>query len=177
MHRTLSAAVLAVSLLTGQSAARAHIVLTEANAPAGAYHLVTIRVPHGCAGSPTLALRVTLPEEVITAKPMAKPGWRIEITREPLAKPVPREGGMATERTQAIIWSGGSLPDAYVDEFSILLRLPERTGRLWFPTVQSCETGEVAWTDTSSPGGGGKHARNPAPGLTLLAPATGRAKG
>ena len=37
--------------------------------------------PHGCAGSPTVKLRVQIPEGVIGIKPMPKPGWTIETVK------------------------------------------------------------------------------------------------
>ena len=39
-----------------------------------------------------------------------------------------------------VVWSGGPLLDEHFDEFSVLMRLPNRPGAtLYFPVVQECE--------------------------------------
>ena len=45
-----------------------------------AYKAVFV-VPHGCAGSATIKIRVQIPEGVIAAKPMPKPGWNVETIK------------------------------------------------------------------------------------------------
>ncbi|MGE0224074.1 MAG: YcnI family protein [Acetobacteraceae bacterium] len=172
MRRFIAAAVAAI-VLTGGGAgrsAKAHVVLTKAEAVSGTYHMATFRVPHGCGTSPTIALRITIPEDIVIAKPMPKPGWQVTIFREPLPAPVSREGGTVTERPREIAWTGGSLPDDFVDEFSIMVRLPTRTGPLWFPTVQVCEQGETAWIEVPPEGLSVRDMRHPPPGLTLTPP-------
>ena len=42
---------------------------------AGAGARLTLRVPHGCAGSATLKVRVQVPEGMFSVKPMPKAGW------------------------------------------------------------------------------------------------------
>lgn len=156
------------------ASAQAHIVLKEPTAAAGAYYVATFRVTHGCAGSPTVALRVSLPEGITTAKPMPRPGWRIEINRAPLAVPVTIEGRTLTDRPTEIVWSGGPLPDAWFDEFSISLKLPAEVGTLRFPVVQVCETGETRWTDVPPEGKTTRDVRYPAPTMTLTPPPAAR---
>ena len=53
----------------------AHVTLEKRQAPVGSYYKAVFAVPHGCAGSATVKLRVQIPEGVIGIKPMPKPGW------------------------------------------------------------------------------------------------------
>jgi uncharacterized protein YcnI len=150
------------------SPARAHVVLKDATAVSGTYHVATFRVPHGCGTSPTVAIRIAIPDGIVVAKPVPKPGWRIEILHEALPTPVAREGGILTQRPKEIAWIGGPLPDAYMDEFAVMLRLPAGTGPLWFPTVQLCEQGETRWIEVPPEGKTIRDMRFPPPGLTLV---------
>ena len=150
------------------SPALAHVVLKETTAVSGTYHVATFRVAHGCGTSPTVAIRIAIPDGIVVAKPMPKPGWRIDIRHEPLPTPVPQEGRTLTQRPKEIAWSGGPLPDEYLDEFTVMVRLPARTGPLWFPTVQLCEQGETRWIDTPPEGKTSRDMRFPPPGLTLV---------
>lgn len=148
--------------------ALAHVVLKDATAVSGTYHVATFRVPHGCGASPTTAIRIVIPDGIVVAKPVPKPSWRIEIVHEELRAPVPGEGRPLTQRPKEIAWIGGPLPDAYMDEFTVLFRLPTRTGPLWFPTVQVCEQGETRWIDVPPEGKTIRDMRFPPPGLTLV---------
>ena len=83
MLRTVRAAALTAALssfvLTGPAAAHATLERTEA--PADSYYIAVIRVPHGCKGSPTLKVRVQIPDGVMGVKPQPKPGWQLAIDR------------------------------------------------------------------------------------------------
>src|ERR1700759_4094267 len=104
MRNRIAAALLFAMALP----ASAHVTLVEASAKAGGNFVTEFRIGHGCAGSPTTALTITLPESVIGAKPKAKSGWTISMTHAALAKPVAGEGGRAvTERVSSITWAGG----------------------------------------------------------------------
>lgn len=166
MIRTLPllAALAAASAAPG--AASAHIVLSPDHAVAGGYYAGVFRVSHGCDGSPTVALRVEIPTGVVTAKPQPKPGWTLEIEREPLASPVKGEGGRAiTQRVKAITWRG-RLPDDDFDTFGVTAKLPPGSALLYFPAVQTCETGAMRWTDIPAPGQAWHAVPHPAPVLT-----------
>ena len=157
-----------VLILAVSMGAKAHVVLKEATAQPRSYYVATFRVPHGCGVSPTIALRVTIPPEILIAKPMPKPGWHIKMTDESLPQPVTGEHKILTGRTAEITWSGGPLPSDYFDEFSIMVFLPARTGPLYFPTVQVCEEGEIRWVDVPSEGKTSKDMPFPAPTVTLV---------
>ncbi len=157
-----AAAVLAVPAI-----ATAHVMFANAQATAGTSYVGSLRVTHGCGGSATTALCVEIPESVTGAKPQAKPGWTIQVERVPLKTPVPGEGGkMQTTRVSAITWTG-SLPDEEFDDFVVQLKLPKMAGEVYFPAVQTCQTGQTQWRDIPAAGQAWHDVAHPAPVLTL----------
>ncbi len=160
----------ALALLALAAPASAHIALDQTTAPGGGYYAGFLRVGHGCGASPTVALRVVIPEGVMIARPQPKPGWTLSVQTTPLAKPVINEGAEVRERVSAITWRG-RLPADQFDQFGLMLRLPATGGPLYFPTVQTCEAGENRWTDIPAPGAAWTSVPRPAPILTLVAAA------
>ena len=94
----------------------AHVTLEMQQAPADSYYKAVMRVPHGCAGSPTVKIRVQIPEGVIAVKPQPKAGWKIDIVDAPYPKPYALHGAQVTAGVREVSWTG-NLPDAYFDEF------------------------------------------------------------
>jgi uncharacterized protein YcnI len=145
-------------LLAGLAAAvagpaLAHPVFAQPDVSAGSHWAGELRLGHGCAGSPTTSLRVEIPEQLVVVRPQPKPGWTVEVEREPLAEPVAGEGGrLITERVTAITWTG-RLPDDQFDVFGLAARLPDAEGPLAFDIIQTCEAGQVAWNEAASPDG------------------------
>ena len=145
-------------------------MLAERTASAGAYYVATLRVAHGCDGSPTIGLRVQVPPDIVTARPMPKPGWKVEVIYEPLAQPITVEDHVLTRRVKEVVWSNGVLPDEQFDEFSISLKLPDRSGPVYFPVEQVCEVGRSAWVEIPLEGQATRHLRFPAPAVVLSSP-------
>lgn len=153
------------ALLALAGPAAAHVVIAPATAPAGGYYAGVLRVSHGCDGAPTLALRVDIPAGVVSAKPQPKPGWTIQIEREPLPTPITSESGATVrDRAKAITWRG-RLPDDEFDAFGLMLRLPAQAGPLALPVVQTCAKGETRWVEPIV--AGAPRPPHPAPVLTL----------
>jgi len=148
--------------------AAAHVTLDPRQAPADSYFKAVFRAPHGCKKSPTVSLRVRIPEGVASVKPQPKPGWKLEITRAKLAQPLDDgHGGKVTERVSEVRWSGGSLADEYFDEFAIMMKLPDRPGAvLYFPVVQDCAEGVNRWIEIPQDGKAAD-LKAPAPALRL----------
>ena len=164
--------VAATLLLAPLHAAHAHILLHTNEAKSGSYYQAIFDVPHGCDGAPTTALTIIIPAGVVTAKPQPKPGWNLVITREKLATPVTSESGRAiTERTKTISWAGGPLPDDEFDHFIMVMRLPDTTGPLYFPTIQSCGATETRWTEIPPARKAPHDVRHPPPYVNLTNPA------
>ncbi len=170
MKRTIaSAALVAASLLIPATAAQAHVTLEVQKAPADSNYKAVIRVPHGCDGSPTTAVRVLIPEDVGSVKAMPKPGWQLTTVRVKLEEPYKDSHGNAvTERVSEIRWTGGRLLDENYDEFVMRIRLPNRPGEtLYLPTVQECEKGVHRWIEIPAAGKTRRDYREPAPQLIL----------
>lgn len=171
--RAAKAAVMPVvlallALLPG--AADAHVSLQVKEAPAGSYYKAVLQVGHGCEGSPTREIRVKVPDGMVSAKPMPKPGWQVETVVGPLARPYESHGARIAEGVTEIRWTGGSLDDAHYDEFVFRGRLPDEAGRVvHFPVVQLCEAGEHRWIEV--PEEGQPEPEEPAPALRLTPPA------
>ncbi len=147
----LGAACAAVS-----TACLAHITLETKQAPAGANYKAVLRVPHGCEGSATTALRVKIPEGFINVKPMPKPGWKIELKQGKYAKTY--EGSEGTKLSEGVVelsWSGGKLPDNFYEEFTfrgfLAGDLPADKP-IYFPIVQECEKGVTRWIEIPANG-------------------------
>lgn len=157
--------------------ALAHVTLEQNAAPAGSFYKAVLRVPHGCEQSATVRLRVTIPEGVISVKPMVKPGWTLEVKRGAYARPYSfLHGAKFTEGVREITWSGGNIPDAYYDEFVLTTFIAGELaagGTLYFPVVQECEKGANNWVEVPTADKPADKLGSPAPGLKLLQKAKG----
>jgi uncharacterized protein YcnI len=152
----------------------AHVTLERQEAPVGSSYKAILRVPHGCDGSATTAIRVRVPAGLIVVKPMPKPGWQLETKRAPYEKPYMFYGAPITEGVTEIAWSGGKLPDEYYDEFVFVGTIAEELGggqTIYFPVVQQCEKGVHRWIEipTGAPSHDhGTGSSEPAAALRLL---------
>jgi uncharacterized protein YcnI len=167
--RTLLASLLVVAA----PVASAHIVFEQKQAPAGSYFKGTLLVGHGCNGSATRAVTVTVPEGVQGAHPQPKPGWQLDIKRAKLAKPYASHGKTIDEDVRTIRWYGNTLADEQFDEFRMLMKLPEQGGKLYFPVLQECENGKSEWTQIPADGQTTRDLKTPAAELEVLPPAGG----
>jgi periplasmic copper chaperone A len=170
-----TAALLNVSSMLYSSSLFAHVVLAEPTATAGSYYRATFKVGHGCEGSSTTAISITIPDGFANVKPMPKPGWVIETKMEKLSKPIESHGRKITESVRQVTWRGGPLLDQHYDEFVMMMKLPEQAGKSWFPVLQVCEKGINEWTEIPSPGKTRKDLKTPAAELEIV-PATAIAK-
>lgn len=150
---------LATALAALAAPAFAHVVTVPDKAPAGSHGVVGFRVSHGCKGSATTALRVEIPDSVASAKAQPKAGWTVEFETA--------RGADGKSRVTAVAWRG-RLDDNAFDDFNLLLALPKDPGAIYFPAVQTCESGEARWTQVpAEPAMTGLE--SPAPSLTLTA--------
>jgi uncharacterized protein YcnI len=164
----------AASALLGASIASAHITLENQQAPVGSSYKAVLRVPHGCDGSATVALRVRIPEGFLGVKPMPKPGWKLDVIKGKYPKSMNLRDAKVAEGVTEVDWSGGRLPDDYYDEFLLTGYISEDlpAGQtMYFPIVQECEKGVNRWIEI--PAADGAHADHgeqsePAAGLKLL---------
>jgi len=154
------------------SPAGAHISLENRQAAIGGPYKAVFVVPHGCAGSATIKIRVQIPEGVIAVKPMPKAGWSLDVVNGTYAAQYDYHGGKLSEGVKEVVWSGGKLPDHNYDEFVVSTFLTgglKPNSMLYFPVVQECEQGISRWIDI--PDGNAAHgddSKSPAPGVKLM---------
>ncbi len=174
LARLPAAAVLAALLACAAAPARAHVVLDTATAVAGSYFKANLRIGHGCGTSATRQVVVHIPAGVQGAKPRPKPGWVLEITREPLAQPATDHGRQVTDEVTRISWTARTaadmLPNEQFDEFAIHAKLPATAGPLYWKVNQVCEQGRLDWTEVPQPGQTGKDLKAPAAVLNVVNP-------
>jgi uncharacterized protein YcnI len=140
----------AAGALALSSVALAHVTLDQKEAPVGGSYKAVLKVPHGCNGSATVALRVRIPEGYLNVKPMPKAGWKLEVKHGEYAKPASLGNAKVSEGVTEVDWSGGNLPDAYYDEFVLTGTLGDDlpAGKsMYFPVVQECEKGVNRWIE------------------------------
>ena len=169
MIRHLSAALGAAALTAFANTAHAHATIEVKQAPAGSYYKMNLRVPHGCDGSPTVKVRVQIPDGVTGVKPQPKPGWKLTIVKAKYAEPIDDgHGGKITEGVKEITWTG-QLLDEHYDEFWARMKLPDKAGEtLSFLTVQECKKGVHRWIEVPEAGKSVDDYKQPAPQLKLL---------
>jgi uncharacterized protein YcnI len=167
-HAVLTAALLAAS------PAGAHVFLEGKQAAVGADFKAVFVVPHGCSGSPTVKLRVQIPEGVIAAEAKPVAGWNVETVKGKYANEYDYRDARVSEGIKEVAWSGGKLPDKTRQEFVIETHLasslkPNTT--LYFPVVQECEQGVSRWIEIPPDGAPHSHeGKWPAPGVKLTRP-------
>ena len=156
--------------LSASASAFAHITLETPQAEIGRSYKAVLRVPHGCNGSATVAIKVRIPEGFTDVKPMPKASWKLDVVRGKYEKPASVRGTSVSEGVTEVDWSGGNLPDAYYDEFVLTGFVGEEAqagDTLYFRVVQECEKGVNRWIEI--PAGGGKpEPAEPAAALKLL---------
>ena len=154
------------------SPAAAHVYLEGKQATVGASYKAVFAVPHGCSGSPTVKIRVQIPEGVIAVKPMPKAGWNVDVVEGQYASAYDYHGNKLTSGVKEVVWSGGNLPDRNYDEFvvsSFLTDSLKPNTTLYFPVVQECEKGVSRWIEIPAEGAARSHEdKSPAPGVKLL---------
>ncbi|WP_082529576.1 DUF1775 domain-containing protein [Aurantimonas sp. Leaf443] len=167
----LSAPLLACAL---PGIALAHVSVTPPQAAPDATVKLSFGIGHGCDGAATQSVSVRVPEGVLAAKPMPKPGWTIEIVTGAYARPYQLYGKEVSSGPVEIRWTGGTLDDAWYDEFTLRARPTGFADGAAVPFVvtQTCEGGtSLAWDEIAKPGEDAHALDRPAPVLLIGAPA------
>lgn len=169
------ALIAALSAGLGAAPAAAHVTLEKAESTTGAYYKAVLKVGHGCQGSPTTALKVTIPDGLVAAKPMPKAGWTVATETGAYARAYAFHGKDVKEGVTSISWTGGPLPDGQYDEFVFVAYLAPEAGarNVPIPVVQTCEKGEQRWVEVAK--AGGEKLAQPAPVLKIAASAAASA--
>ncbi|WP_432197190.1 YcnI family copper-binding membrane protein [Streptomyces sp. bgisy027] len=162
----------AVLALSGP--AFAHVsVQPEGTAAKGGYAVVDFKVPNERDNASTTKLEVSFPTDhpLASAMPEAMDGWKIEVTKSKLDKPIELHGEKISEAVSKITWTaeGKGVEPGYFQKFPVSIgQLPEDTDELAFKAIQTYSNKEVVrWIEV--PQEGQDEPENPAPVLTLSA--------
>ncbi|GAA2486507.1 YcnI family protein [Streptomyces gobitricini] len=165
-------AVSSVVLLSGS--AFAHVsVEPQGEAAKGGYATVNFKVPNERDNASTVKLEVALPAEhpLASVSTQPVPGWKAEVTKAKLDKPLEVHGKKITEAATKITWTatGSKIAPGEFQQFTVSLgRLPENADRLVFKALQTYDNKEVVrWIEV--PEDGAPEPQTPAPVLKLSA--------
>ncbi|MGW2030884.1 MULTISPECIES: YcnI family copper-binding membrane protein [Streptomyces] len=169
-----AAAVAGTAVLTLSAPAFAHVsVQPEGTAAKGGYAVVDFKVPNERDNASTTKVEVNFPADhpIASVMPEAIPGWKIDITKSKLAKPLTMHGEKIDEAVTKVTWTsdGKGIEPGYFQKFPLSLgALPENTDQLVFKAVQTYSNKEVVrWIEV--PQEGQDEPENPAPVLELSA--------
>jgi periplasmic copper chaperone A len=155
--------------------AAAHVSIQEDQVAAGSSAIVTFAFSHGCEGSPTTQVRIQMPEAIPTVAPTINANWDVEKVTETLDTPIEgAHGEQITERVSEVVYTARTpVEDGFRDTFELSLTVPEDAAgaTIYFPTIQTCESGETAWIEIPAEGQDAEELESPAPGVEVVAAA------
>ena len=169
-HIALPTAGAAGALALAIAPASAHVTISPDTTAAGSFAVLTVSVPHGCDGSATTKIAISMPEEIPQVTATRNPYWDLEVQSEPLAEPiVDAHGNEITEREAVVVYTAKEpLPDPVRDTLELSIQLPDAVGETFaFPIVQTCEQGETSWTEVADEGQDAEELEHPAPLVTV----------
>jgi periplasmic copper chaperone A len=177
LRRVAAVGALSVGLLGfGAAAAEAHVSVHADSTAAGSFSQLTFRVPNESPSAGTVKLEVQLPQDTpfpfVSAKPV--PGWKIDVVKAKLPKPVEDEGTTITEAARTVTWTaekGAQIAPGEYQEFSISAGPLPDPKEISLPAVQTYSNGEVVEWNQPTPASG-EEPEHPAPAFEVVA-ATG----
>ena len=177
-------AVAATAVIVLSSPAFAHVsVQAEGTAAKGGYAVVDFKVPNERDNASTTKLEVNFPTDHPLASVMPEPmaGWKIEVTKSKLDKPLELHGEQITEAVSKVTWTAANkdsgIQPGYFEKFPVSIgALPENADELVFKAIQTYSNKEVVrWIEVQKEGA--EEPENPAPVLALSAAEDGHAHG
>jgi uncharacterized protein len=171
-----TAAVAAGAVVVLSSPAFAHVsVAAEGTAAKGGYAVVDFKVPNERDNASTTKLEVNFPTDhpLASVMPEPMPGWKIEVTKSKLAKPLELHGEQITEAVSKVTWTAtgkdGGIQPGYFEKFPVSIgALPEDADELVFKAIQTYSNKEVVrWIEVQEDGA--EEPETPAPVLALSA--------
>ena len=166
-------AVTAVTALATALPALAHVIADPGTATQGGFTKIAFRVPDESDTAGTTKVEVNLPTDhpITSVQTTPIPGWTAVVTTAPLNPPVKDDdGNTITKSVSAITWTaspGNKIGPGQFLEFDVAMGpLPTGVDELFFPTLQTYDSGEVvSWIEKSAPGA--PEPEHPAPSITL----------
>ncbi|MFI8215806.1 YcnI family protein [Streptomyces sp. NPDC085932] len=180
IYRAAAAAlVAAASAVFFPGAAFAHVsVQPQGEAAKGGYATINFEVPSERDSASTVKLEVFLPTEhpLASVMPQPVPGWKVEVAKAKLDKPLQVNGSQVGEAASKVTWTadGSKIGPGQFQQFALSIgRLPEDTDQMVFKAVQTYDNKErVAWFE--EPTRSGEEPASPAPVLKLSAATDGQ---
>ncbi|MEU0830557.1 YcnI family protein [Streptomyces sp. NPDC056231] len=168
-----------VLLLAGT--ASAHVsVQPQGEAAKGGYATINFKVPNERDDASTTKLEVNFPTDhpLASVMPQPVPGWKIDVTKSKLAKPLDMHGQKINEAVSKVTWTAeGSKNDLGIrpgefQQFPLSVgQLPEDADQLVFKAIQTYDNKEVVrWIEEQKDGA--EEPESPAPVLKLTAATT-----
>jgi len=162
------AAAAAILALVLAPAAAAHVTVQPERAPAGGFTRLDVRVPTERDNASTTKVEVQFPPGFLSVSTQPVPGWKAEITKRKLDKPVEQFGERVTEEVGRVTFTADSEASAIgpgqFQDFGLSVGVPDKpNSTLRFPAVQTYSNGEVVrWI-------GPPDSEEPAPQVELTA--------
>ncbi|CAO3697295.1 unnamed protein product [Umbelopsis ramanniana] len=169
--RNITSLLAALCLLSIVLQASSHVTFTVTTGQPDSYLNTALRVPHGCNGSATTAISVSVPDNVYSIKPEVVANWNLTIQYVNLTTPITVEGQQINQTVSNITWFNGLLPNDQFQEFGLQIQLPStgynNTNTLWFPVFQSCVNGTSTWGGIANTSSWNQYLGHPAPHIDL----------
>ncbi|MFE6228259.1 YcnI family protein [Streptomyces sp. NPDC057854] len=167
----LAAGTAAASVVLLSGTAFAHVsVQPEGEAAQGGYATVNVKVPNERDNASTIKVEVNFPVDhpLASVMPQPVPGWKAEVTRTKLDKPLTLHGKQINEAVSKVTWTadGAKIGPGQFQQFPLSLgRLPEDADQLVLKAIQTYDNKEVVrWIEEQK---GSEEPQNPAPVLKL----------
>jgi periplasmic copper chaperone A len=163
--------------MAAAGSASAHVEIEEDEVVAGTEAIVTFAFGHGCEGSPTTQIRIQMPESIPTVTPTINASWDVEKVTEALDTPIEGANGeQITERVSEVVYTAHTpIEEGFRDTFELSINVPDDAAgqTIYFPTIQTCESGETAWIEIPAEHQDPEELESLAPGVAVVAAAEG----
>ncbi|MFJ9211365.1 conserved membrane protein in copper uptake, YcnI [Streptomyces sp. L-9-10] len=174
---SVAGGIAATALLLLAGPASAHVsVQPQGEAAKGGYATINFKVPNERDDASTTKVEVNFPDDhpLASVLPQPVPGWKIDVARTKLAKPLEMHGNTITEAVSKVTWTadGSKIGPGQFQQFPLSVgQLPEDADQLVFKAIQTYDNREIVrWIE--EPKEDGTEPLSPAPVLKLTA-ATG----
>ena len=148
--------------------AAGHVDFDVATGTAGAKYSGGLVVPHGCSdGVSTTAVKVTIPDGVLSVKAEFIPGFNVSTTMRAVNPPVTIHGRSVNSTVDTVTWTGEVPGNVYIG-FGLKMNLPSKVGMVYFKTNQICGGNSSDWTQVPGVDGAEKDLKYPAAAIEVL---------
>ncbi|MFJ9033007.1 YcnI family protein [Streptomyces sp. NPDC102274] len=173
---SVAGGIAATALLLLAGPASAHVsVQPQGEAAKGGYATINFKVPNERDDASTTKVEVNFPTDhpLASVMPQPVPGWKIDVAKTKLAKPLEMHGNTITEAVSKVTWTadGGKIGPGQFQQFPLSVgQLPEDADQLVFKAIQTYDNRDIVrWIE--EPKESGPEPLSPAPVLKLTAAA------